>query len=141
MAAQEPSIEPSRNFLVSYFRTFVSSHRLIRITGTEIIKHTINLAEQTVDVWCYITYEVVLAAIKETGKVVCFFYLIVMMSIGTHSIMLLGCGWESGKFYPIVMMPIAKHYFVLASGSTRRLVGLARASDSNSLITVYFVCI
>ena len=58
------------------------------------------------------------------------FYLIVIMSIGTHS--LLGCGWESGKFYLIVMMPMAKHYIVLASGSTRRL---------GRLITVYFVCI
>ena len=51
-----------------------------------------------------------------------------------HTYIMLGSGWERGKFYLIVMIPMAKLYYVLASGSTRRL---------DSLIIVYcilYVC-
>lgn len=84
---------PQEESWLATFELFVSSHRFDRIT--EIIKHTVNLQTKLVDVWCTMAYDDVLATIKETKKEVCL-YLIVMMSIGTHS--MLGCGWKSGKF-------------------------------------------
>ena len=50
-----------------------------------------------------------LPQLKKQGKRYVF-YLIVMMSMCTHS--MLGSGWKKGKLYLIVMMPVAKHYIV-----------------------------
>jgi len=63
----------------------------------EVRQHTINLQEKKVEVWCTLPYDDILAAIKKTGKKVCF--LSYRHDVNSTHSMLLGSGWDRGKFY------------------------------------------